>query len=161
MSSIALPRIQTRDQRDSLRPFALATPLLLLLFFSFGAPILALLSRAVYEPTIANALPRTIAALGQDRSAGVPDEPVFLAFAADLKEAQAQGNVQEFAKSLNTRLSGARSQVLRIARNAGQDQTTSKEAMIKAAPLLGEPTILGGDPRGREPVHLVLSPQRL
>ncbi len=139
MSSIALPRIQTRDQRDSLRPFALATPLLLLLFFSFGAPIVALLSRAVYEPTIANALPRTIAALGQDRVAGVPDEPVFLAFAADLKEAQVQGKVQEFAKSLNTRLSGARSQVLRIARNAGQDQAKSKEAMIKAAPLLGEP----------------------
>jgi len=139
MSSIALPRIQTRDQRDSLRPFALATPLLLLLFFSFGAPIVALLSRAVYEPTIANALPRTIAALGQDRGSGVPDDAAFLAFAADLKEAQAQGSVQEFAKSLNTRLSGARSQVLRIARNAGQDQTTSKEAMIKAAPLLGEP----------------------
>jgi putative spermidine/putrescine transport system permease protein len=139
MSSIALPRIRMRDQRDSLRPFALATPLLLLLFFSFGAPIVALLSRAVYEPTIANALPRTIPALGEDRGAGVPDEPVFLAFAADLKEAQAQGNVQEFAKSLNTRLSGARSQVLRIARNAGQDQAPSKEAMIKAAPLLGEP----------------------
>lgn len=139
MSSIAMPRIRTRDQRDSLRPFALATPLLLLLFFSFGAPIVALLSRAVYEPTIANALPRTIAALRQDSGAGAPDEPVFLAFAADLKEAQAQGSVQEFAKSLNTRLSGARSQVLRIARNAGQDQATSKEAMIKAAPLLGEP----------------------
>ena len=139
MSSIALPRIRTRDQRDSLRPFALATPLLLLLFFSFGAPIVALLSRAVYEPTIANALPHTIAALGQDRGAGLPDEPVFLAFAADLKEAQAQGSVQEFAKSLNTRLSGARSQVLRIARNAGQDQAPSKAAMIKTAPLLGEP----------------------
>jgi putative spermidine/putrescine transport system permease protein len=139
MSSIALPRIQTRDQRDSLRPFALATPLLLLLFFSFGAPIVALLSRAVYEPTIAHALPRTIAALGQDRGSGVPDDAAFLAFAADLKEAQAQGSVQEFAKSLNTRLSGARSQVLRIARNAGQDQTTSKEALILAAPLLGEP----------------------
>jgi putative spermidine/putrescine transport system permease protein len=139
MSSIALPRIRTRDQSESLRPFALATPLLLLLFFSFGAPIVALLSRAVYEPTIANALPRTIAALNQDNGAGVPGEPVFLAFAADLKEAQAQGSVQEFAKSLNTRLSGARSQVLRIARNAAQDRATSKEAMIKAAPLLGEP----------------------
>jgi putative spermidine/putrescine transport system permease protein len=139
MSSIALPRIRTRDQSESLRPFALATPLLLLLFFSFGAPIVALLSRAVYEPTIANALPRTIASLKQDSGPGVPDERVFLAFAADLKEAQAQGSVQEFAKSLNTRLSGARSQVLRIARSAAQDQATSKEAMIKAAPLLGEP----------------------
>jgi putative spermidine/putrescine transport system permease protein len=106
--------------------------------FSFGAPIVALLSRAVYEPTIANALPRTVAALRQDSGAGVPGEPVFLALAADLKQAQAAGAVYEFAKALNTRLPGARSQVLRAARIATQDQATGKEAMIKAAPLLGE-----------------------
>ena len=91
MSSIAMPRIRASEHRETLRPLALAAPLLLLLFFSFGAPIVALLSRAVYEPTIANALPHTIAALRQDISAGVPDEPVFLAFAADLREAQAAG----------------------------------------------------------------------
>jgi putative spermidine/putrescine transport system permease protein len=138
MSSIAIPAIRARDQRDSLRPLALAAPLLLLLLFSFGAPIVALLSRAVYEPTIANALPRTIAALQQDSGRGVPNEPVFLAFAADLKEAQTQGTVYELARSLNIRLPGARSQVLRIARNTAHDQAASKEAVIKTAPLLGE-----------------------
>ena len=138
MSSIAMPRISATDQRESLRPLALAAPLLLLLLFSFGAPIVALLSRAVYEPTIANALPRTVAALRQDSGAGVPGEPVFLALAADMKQAQAAGAVYEFAKALNTRLPGARSQVLRAARIATQDQATGKEAMIKAAPLLGE-----------------------
>ena len=138
MSSIAVPRIRASEHRETLRPLALAAPLLLLLFFSFGAPIVALLSRAVYEPTIANALPQTIAALRQDSSAGVPDEPVFLAFAADLREAQAAGAVYEFAKVLNTRLSGARSQVLRAARYVVQDPAASKEGMIKAAPLLAE-----------------------
>ena len=138
MSSIALPKIGTMDRWEGLRPLALAAPLLLLLLFSFGAPMVALLSRAVYEPTIANALPHTIAALRQDSGAGVPGEPVFLALAADLKQAQAAGAVYEFAKALNTRLPGARSQVLRAARNASQDQATGKEAMIKAAPLLGE-----------------------
>ena len=138
MSSIALPKIGTTDRWDGLRPLSLAAPLLLLLLFSFGAPIVALLSRAVYEPTIANALPRTIAALRQDSGTGVPGEPVFLALAADLKQAQAAGAVYEFAKALNTRLPGARSQVLRVARIATQDQATGKEAMIKAAPLLGE-----------------------
>jgi putative spermidine/putrescine transport system permease protein len=138
MSSIAMLRISATDQRESLRPLALAAPLLLLLLFSFGAPIVALLSRAVYEPTIANALPRTVAALRQDSGAGVPGEPVFLALAADLKQAQAAGAVYEFAKALNTRLPGARSQVLRAARIATQDQAAGKEAMIKAAPLLGE-----------------------
>ena len=146
MSSIAMPEIgarisatiSARDHRDGLRPLALAAPLLLLLLFSFGAPIVALLSRAVYEPTIANALPHTIAALQQDGGAGVPGEPVFLALAADLKQAQAAGAVYEFAKALNTRLPGARSQALRAARIATQDQAAGKEAMIKAAPLLGE-----------------------
>ena len=138
MSSIALPKIGTTDRWDGLRPLALAAPLMLLLLFSFGAPIVALLSRAVYEPTIANALPRTVEALRQDSSAGVPGEPVFVAWAADLKQTQAAGAVYEFAKALNTRLPGARSQVLRAARIATQDQAAGKEAMIKAAPLLGE-----------------------
>ena len=138
MSSIAMPRISATDQREGLRPLALAAPLLLLLLFSFGAPIVALLSRAVYEPTIANALPRTVEALRQDTGAGLPGEPVFLALAADLKQAQAAGAVYEFAKALNTRLPGARSQVLRAARIATQDQAAGKEAMIKAAPLLDE-----------------------
>ncbi|MDA9410971.1 MULTISPECIES: ABC transporter permease [unclassified Bradyrhizobium] len=141
MSSIAIsgvkPRAGATDRSDSLRPLALAAPLLLLLAFSFGAPIVLLLSRAVYEPTIANALPHTIAALRTD-SARVPAEPVFRALADDLKTAQAAGAIYEFAKTLNTRLPGARSQVLRLARLAGQDPAATKEAMIKAAPLLGE-----------------------
>jgi putative spermidine/putrescine transport system permease protein len=141
MSSIAIPRIRATEQRDSLRPLALAAPLLLLLFFSFGAPIVALLTRAVYEPTIANALPRTVAAMRQDSAAAVPDDPVFLALAADLKEAQAAGVLYEFAKSLNTRLPGARSQVLKAARYASQDPAPSKNGTIKAAPLLGEEQI--------------------
>lgn len=141
MSSIAISGIKIRtgatDRSDSLRPLALAAPLLLLLAFSFGAPIVLLLSRAVYEPTIANTLPHTIAALRND-SAGVPAEPVFRAFAEDLKAAQAAGAIYEFAKTLNTRLPGARSQVLRVARLAGHDPAATREAMIKAAPLLGE-----------------------
>lgn len=138
MSSIAMPLAVPRDYRSSLRPLALAAPLLLLLLLSFATPIVALLSRAIYEPTIANTLVRTSAALEQEKGAGVPDEAVFLALAADLKEAQAAGTVYEFAKSLNTRLAGARSQVLRTARNAAANQSIGKAAMIGAAPLLGE-----------------------
>ena len=142
MSSIAISGIKTRsgatDRSDSLRPLALAAPLLLLLAFSFGAPIVLLLSRAIYEPTIANALPHTIAALRTDSATGVPGEPVFRALAEDLKAAQVAGAIYEFAKTLNTRLPGARSQVLRVARLASQDTAATKEAIIKAAPLLGE-----------------------
>ena len=63
---------------------------------------------------------------------------MFRAFAADLKNAQAAGAVYELAKSLNTRLSGLRSQVLRIARSAAQDPELSRDRMIQTAPLLGQ-----------------------
>jgi putative spermidine/putrescine transport system permease protein len=138
MSSIAVTGLKAGKDREGLRPLALAAPLLLLLFFTFGTPIVALLSRAVYEPTIANALPRTFAALREDSGAGVPGEPVFAALAADLREAQAAGAVYEFAKVLNTRLPGARSQMLSLARSLARDQAAGKDAMIKTAPLLGE-----------------------
>jgi putative spermidine/putrescine transport system permease protein len=138
MSTIALARSVRRGvSPEGTRPLALAAPLLLLLLFSFATPIVALLSRAVYEPTIANALPETTAALKQSPGAGVPDESVFRAFAEDLKAAQAAGTVYGFAKGLNARLSGSRSQVLRIARNA-QDQALGKDQMIQIAPLLGQ-----------------------
>jgi putative spermidine/putrescine transport system permease protein len=123
---------------EAARPLALAAPLLLLLLFSFVAPIAGLLSRAVYEPTIANALPQTAAALRESSAAGVPEDAVFRAFADDLKNAQATGTVYELAKSLNARLSGLRSQVLRVARNATQDPTLSKDRMIQTASLLGQ-----------------------
>jgi putative spermidine/putrescine transport system permease protein len=138
MSSIALTRAERRSLLpEATRPLALAAPLLLLLLFSFAAPIAALLTRAIYEPTIANTLPETAAALKQSAASGVPDEPVFQAFANDLKAAQGAGTVYEFAKSLNARLPGSRSQVLRIARTA-QNQTFSKDQMMQIAPLLGQ-----------------------
>jgi putative spermidine/putrescine transport system permease protein len=138
MSSIALSRVEPRRLApEALRSLALAAPLLILLLFSFAAPIVALLSRAVYEPTIANALPETSKALPQWSGKGTPDGLVFQAFATDLKAAQTAGAIYEFAKSLNARLSGARSQILRIARNA-QNQALSKEQIIQIAPLLGQ-----------------------
>ena len=104
MSSLALARIASRRiLPEAARPLALAAPLLLLLIFSFAAPIVALLSRAVYEPTIANTLPQTAVALNQWSGVGSPDESVFRAFASDLKAAQTAGIVYEFAKSLNAR----------------------------------------------------------
>ncbi|TIV07926.1 MAG: ABC transporter permease, partial [Mesorhizobium sp.] len=55
--------LRRADFGDRLRSLALAAPLLVLLALSFGIPIVLLLSRAVYDPTIADALPQTSQAL--------------------------------------------------------------------------------------------------
>lgn len=124
---------------EGARALALAAPLLLLLILSFGIPIAALLSRAVYDPSIANALPRTAAALRQEQAADVPGDDSFAALLADLKAGQANDTVYELAKRLNSRLPGARSQVLKTARRLEGGAMPSKAELIAAVPFWGKP----------------------
>jgi putative spermidine/putrescine transport system permease protein len=130
--------LRRANRRDRLRALALAAPLLVLLLLSFGVPIVMLLGRAVYDPTIAEALPRLSKALGPWTGEGVPDDAAFAAFAADLKEDQASNRLYELAKSLNSRLPGARSHVLRAARSLADPASTVKTDLIKADPFWSE-----------------------
>jgi putative spermidine/putrescine transport system permease protein len=130
--------LRRANRRDRLRALALAAPLLFLLLLSFGVPIVMLLGRAVYDPTIAEALPRTSEALHQWTGEGVPDDAAFASLAADLKEDQASNRLYELAKSLNSRLPGARSHVLRAARSLGGSAITAKTDLINTDPFWGE-----------------------
>jgi len=85
--------IRRSQARERLRSFAIATPLLALLLLSFGIPIAILLSRAVYDPTIGNALPLTSAAMQSWSGNGIPDDKPLQALAADLKASQQNGNL--------------------------------------------------------------------
>ena len=85
----ARPGAQAGRVRARLKSFLLATPLLAVLLLSFGVPIALLLMRAVYDPSIADALPRTSEALRNWDGAGPPGDPAFAALADDLKEKQA------------------------------------------------------------------------
>ncbi|TGQ64070.1 ABC transporter permease [Mesorhizobium sp. M00.F.Ca.ET.186.01.1.1] len=124
---------------DRLRTLALAAPLLLLLALSFGIPIVLLLSRAVYDPTIANALPRTSQALGDWNGQGQPDDAAFTALAADLRDNQAKGTGYELAKALNARLPGARSQVLKTVRQLEGGGDKPPLEVMKSVPFWSAP----------------------
>jgi putative spermidine/putrescine transport system permease protein len=82
----AAVRRTTRGQRAG--AMLLVAPLFVLLLLSFCLPIAALLARAVYDPTIHDALPRTAAALDPSPDRGVPDDAVFAAFGEDLQAAK-------------------------------------------------------------------------
>jgi putative spermidine/putrescine transport system permease protein len=122
-----------------LKSFLLAAPLLALLLFSFGIPIALLLARAVYDPSIADALPRTGEALRNWDGAGLPGDAAFAALVDDLKEKQAIGAAADLAKSLNVRLPGARSQVLRTARQLQGTDGQSALQIVKSAPFWSNP----------------------
>jgi putative spermidine/putrescine transport system permease protein len=130
--------LRRANRRDRLRALALAAPLLALLLLSFGVPIVLLLGRAIYDPTIADALPLTSEALRAWSGAGVPDDAAFASLAADLKEDQASDRLYEFAKSLNGRLPGARSHVIKAARSLAGSTTAAKTDLIQSDPFWGE-----------------------
>ena len=119
------------------RALLLALPLILLLLLSFAAPIGILLSRAIYDSTISDNLSQTAQALRGDQGQGVPDDAVFAALANDLRHDQEQATVANLAKSLNIRLSGARSQILKTARLVSNGMT-DKAAIIAAVPFWGQ-----------------------
>jgi putative spermidine/putrescine transport system permease protein len=116
----------------------LVAPLFLLLLLSFCLPIAGLLGRAVYDPTIHDALPRTAAALEASPDQGVPDDTVFAALGEDLVAAKQSDRLYNLAKDLNNLLPAARGHVLRAARGLSPDQRTTRAGLIAADPFWDE-----------------------
>jgi len=116
----------------------LVAPLFVLLLVSFGLPIAALLARAIYDPTMHDALPRTAAALDASPGRGVPEDAVFAAFVADLLEAKRNDSLYSLAKDLNNLLPAARSHVLRTARGLSPDTRTTRGELAALDPFWGE-----------------------
>lgn len=105
----ALARADTRRQW---RAFAMTLPLLLFLLLTLLIPIAALLQRAVENPEVALALPRTVRALdGWDRVAP-PPAAAYAAVAADLGHLGDSADAGALARRLNNETAGARSLVM-------------------------------------------------
>ncbi len=133
----AAVRRATRGQR--LAAAGLVAPLVLLLVCSLCLPIASLLGRAFYDPTMADGLPRTAAALAVDTGATVPGDAAFAALGADLAADLKDDTVFRVAQYLNTILPGSRSHVLRAARGARADAPYTRESLLAADPFWGEP----------------------
>lgn len=121
-----------------LRATALASPLIVVVFFAFFIPIVALLTRAVYDPTIGNGLPEAARALDNWNGQGLPDDAAFRAFAMDLARDHDQGRIFELAKALNFRQAGLRSHLLRTAREVGDGTAISRKKLIAIDPIWGQ-----------------------
>jgi putative spermidine/putrescine transport system permease protein len=132
----AAVRRTTRGQR--LAALLLVAPLLALLLLSFGLPIAALLARAVYDPTMHDALPHTAAALDAASSQGVPDDAVFAALGEDLLAAKQNDSLYNLAKDLNNLLPAARSHVLRTARGLSPDKRLTRAELTALEPFWAE-----------------------
>ncbi|QNK73383.1 ABC transporter permease [Variovorax sp. PAMC28562] len=100
------------ESRRKWRAFSLTLPLLIFLLLTLLVPIVALLQRAVQNPEVANALPRTVRALdGWDRK-DAPAAAAYAGVAADLADLPDSSDAGALARRLNTEIAGARSLVM-------------------------------------------------
>lgn len=106
------------ERRGHLRAAVLIIPLFLFVVVTFAAPVIYLLSRAIYDPSIAQSLPTTLDALQTWDGKDLPDEAVYAALAADFKKVGETNSAALVGKRLNYEISGVRSKVIAAANKA-------------------------------------------
>lgn len=138
----ALRRALSRaDARRKWRAFALTLPLLVFLLVTLLIPIAALLQRAVENPEVVNALPRTVQSLkGWDPQAA-PAPASYAALVDDLGHLSDSSDAGALARRLNSEVPGSRSLVM---------------GAYRALPISGSPQDIQArlvelDPRWAEP----------
>lgn len=130
------------DVRRKWRAFALTVPLLVFLLLTLLVPIAALLQRAVENPEVARALPRTAQSL-KDWNAQTPPGPAsYAALVEDLGHLSDSSDAGALARRLNSEVPGARSLVM---------------GTYRALPITGsseeiQARLLQLDPRWAEPL---------
>ena len=127
------------ERRGHLRALALVLPLLLFVLVTFAVPVILLLTRAVYDPSIAKTLPRTVAALQSWDGKATPDEPAFAALVEDFRKVSEDNTAAFVGKRLNYEISGVRSKVVAsVAKAAALSAPPYKEQMIAADKMWGD-----------------------
>ena len=136
------------EQRRRWRGIALTLPLLLFLALTFLVPIAVLLQRAIENPEVVKALPRTAVALQGWNRSGTPPDAAYGALARDLANLGDSADAGALARRLNNETPGARSLVMSTYRAQPFPQTraTSSDAEFKAA-------LLALDARWAEPPY--------
>lgn len=109
----ALRRALSRaDARRKWRAFALTLPLLVFLLLTLLIPIAALLQRAVENPEVVAALPRTVQSLKGWNPQTPPAPASYAALVADLGHLSDSADAGALARRLNSEVAGARSLVM-------------------------------------------------
>lgn len=118
-------QLRRAERRRKQRAVALTLPLLAFLVVFFLVPLASLLVRAVENPEVADALPRTGQALaGWDRSSP-PEAAAYAAVIADLSAIEDTAQAGVLARRLNSEVPGGRSLVMGTYRAVQSEDTAS------------------------------------
>ncbi len=99
-----------------LRAVGLVLPLVAFIGLTFVAPLATMLSRSVYDPVVAAALPETLDLLQDWDGVHIPPEPAFETIARELRRARQERTLGRVATRINRVRGGLRSVITRTAR---------------------------------------------
>ncbi len=126
-------QLRRAERRRKQRAVALTLPLLAFLVVFFLVPLASLLVRAVENPEVADALPRTGQVLaGWDRSSP-PDAAAYAAVVADLSAIEDTAQAGVLARRLNSEVPGARSLVMGTYRAVQSEDSGFKDLPAEQA----------------------------
>ncbi|MEY4978988.1 MAG: Putrescine transport system permease protein PotH [Pseudomonadota bacterium] len=128
-------QLRRADRRRQQRALALTLPLLAFLTVFFLVPLASLLVRAIENPEVADALPRTGQALADWDRNSPPQAAAFAAVVADLQALEDTAQAGVLARRLNSEVPGARSLVMgtyRAVRNADSGFTQLSPTQAQA-----------------------------
>jgi putative spermidine/putrescine transport system permease protein len=129
-------QLRRANRRNRLNAFFLTAPLLVFLLASFIVPIGMMLFRAVDDPIVGDALPRTVELLADWDRADLPAEATYAALVEDLRAMRDGGTdgramIGRLATRLNFEEGGVRSTITGTARSISDMEPPYKEALIK------------------------------
>ncbi len=105
-------QLRRAERRRKLRAITLTLPLLVFLVVFFLVPLASLLVRAVENPEVADALPRTGQALANWDRKSPPPVQAYAALLADFSAFKETSEAGALARRLNSEVAGARSLVM-------------------------------------------------
>jgi len=124
------------DVRVRLRALSLVAPLVIFVGVTFVAPLGTMLMRSVYDPVVADALPKTLALLSDWDANELPSEAIFATLAEEIKHASSERTIGRVAGRINRVQGGFRGLVTRTERELRTTgQGTWREIMISVDSL--------------------------
>jgi putative spermidine/putrescine transport system permease protein len=116
--------------RSRIRAFLLVAPLLLFILLVFAAPIAALLTQGVYNPTFSSLMVNLTPLLEEWDGESRPSDAMYDALHADLVQTREDRTIGQVATRVNREKSGARSLFTSTARRAARMDAPYREALL-------------------------------
>ncbi|MCY3731653.1 MAG: ABC transporter permease [Rhodospirillaceae bacterium] len=111
------PPVNRQSRRTArVNAVLLTLPLVAFISVTFVTPLFSMMVRGVHDPTVADIMPATVAALRDWDRRGLPPEAVYAAAAQELKLAREQRTIGRLATRLNRQVAGTRSVITRTGR---------------------------------------------